>query len=95
MKEPVILPQFKEISFLSTYFRKTIKYQISLKFIQWEWSFFNADRKANRHDDANSHFSHFFEGAEGLHIMQILVSFLRLYLTSFSVVLRIFRANIL
>lgn len=59
---------------LSTDFRKTIKYQISLKSIQWERSCFNADRKANRHDDANSLFSQFFERAEELHIMQILVS---------------------
>jgi hypothetical protein len=80
-KRPVALSQLNEISFLLTDFRKIVKYQISLKFMQWERSCFIADRKANRHDDVNSSFSQFFERAEGLHIMEILV---RRFLAAFS-----------
>ena len=42
-------------------FEKYSRYQVSWKSVQWEPSSLHADRRTDRHDEANSRFSQFFE----------------------------------
>ena len=56
VKCPLFLLEFNETSILSTVFRKVLKYQISLKSVQWEPS---CSMGTDGHDEANSRFSPF------------------------------------
>jgi hypothetical protein len=61
-KVPVLLLDFNETYIFWIGFRKTFKCQISRQSVQWEpscsmWT----DRRADRHDVANSRFSQFRE----------------------------------
>ena len=72
-KVPIILVRFfnKTCKFSPTDFRKSLKYQISLKSVRWEPSCSmragaNTDRRTDkryRHGEANSCYSQFFERA--------------------------------
>ena len=61
VKYPLFLWDFNETWIFATYFRKTVKYQISWKFILWGAELFHADGWTDRHDEANSRFSQFCE----------------------------------
>ena len=90
-KSPLFCHNFMKFHFYRRIFGKPLNIKFFLKFIQWERSWFRADRKANRHDDSNSRFSQLFERAERLHIMQFLV---RLFPAAFSYYLFSSYANI-
>ena len=66
-KVPVIIVRFLMKLKFSRQFQKAVKYQISLKSIQWEpscfmWTNGQTDRRqTDRNDEANSHFSQFRE----------------------------------
>jgi len=54
VKYPLFLSDFNHIRIFTTDFRKTFKYQISWKSVQWKQSF---SMRTDRHDEANSHLS--------------------------------------
>jgi hypothetical protein len=65
-KIPVILVRFfNETWIFATAFWKILKYKISWKSVRWKpsCSLRRADRQTDRHDEANSRFSQFFERA--------------------------------
>ena len=65
-KYPLFLSDFNDTWIFSKDFRKKKKTQIS-NFIQIRpvrAELFHADGRANRHDEANSHFSQFYERAK-------------------------------
>jgi hypothetical protein len=63
VKYPLFLTYFYDSWIYSTYFRKKIlKYKISRKSVQWKSSCsMRKDGRTDKHDQANSRFSHFFE----------------------------------
>jgi hypothetical protein len=63
-KVPLILSDFKYTWIFSTDFQKILKYQIAWISVQWEPSFFmRADGQTDKHDEALSSASQFFERA--------------------------------
>jgi hypothetical protein len=68
VKYPLFLSDVNETSIYSKKFRKMLKFVISWKSVQWEpncsirtdWQ---TDGRTHRHDEANSHFSLYCEGA--------------------------------
>jgi hypothetical protein len=93
VKYPLFQSDFNVTRIFSTDFRKKIKYKISRKSIKREPSFFfmRTDRRTDRHDEANSRFSQFYENAlkrqrfpsarhEGMDLEAQLHSFLKLAL---------------
>jgi hypothetical protein len=68
VKYPLSLSDFNQTYILLTGFRKVLKYQISLKSVQWEPSCSirtdgHIDRQTDRHDEAHSRFSQMCERA--------------------------------
>jgi hypothetical protein len=56
VKYPLFLSDFNETRIFPKYFRKTLKYQIQLKSVQWKPSCYI---RTDRHDEANSRFRNF------------------------------------
>jgi hypothetical protein len=65
VKYPLFLTDCNASGIFSTDFRKTLKYQISRKSVQWEPScpMRTEDGRTDRHDEVNSRFSQFCDGA--------------------------------
>jgi hypothetical protein len=59
VKYPLFWSDFNETWIFWTDFREILRYQISWKSVQWEPSSMHTD--GDRHDEANSHFSQFYE----------------------------------
>ena len=74
-KLPVILLIIYPILNVSTDFRKVLKYQFSLKSVQW-WRGVPCGRK-DRHDEANSRFSHFWKSDQMWNISATIIKFLK------------------
>jgi hypothetical protein len=67
VKCPLFLSVFNETWIFSTYFRKTLKYQMSWKSVHWVVSCSKrTDRQTGRHEEPNSRFSQFCERTEKL-----------------------------
>ena len=64
VKNSLFLSDFNETSNFSTYFRKTLKYQISIR--PGGAEVFQAHRRTDRHGEANSCFSQFYEGVKNI-----------------------------
>jgi len=61
---PLFLSDFNDTWIFSTYFRNTLKYQISWKSVEWEPSCsMRTDGQTDGHNEANSRFSQFCERA--------------------------------
>ena len=60
-KYPLFLADFNEIRCLSTDFRKIFQVWISLKIRPGGAELFYADRQTDKHDEADSRFSQFYE----------------------------------
>jgi len=71
-KQPLFLCDFKDTRIFSTLFRKIVKNQISGKSVLWKqcfsiqtvaWTDGRTDGQTDRHDEAKSSFTQFFERA--------------------------------
>jgi hypothetical protein len=63
VKYPLFFSDFYEASVLSTDCRKILRYQISLKSVQWEPGSMRTDGQTVRHDEASSRFSQYCDRA--------------------------------
>ena len=67
VKYPLFLSDFNESGIFLTDFLEKLKYQFSSKSFQWEPScYMGTDGWTDRHDEANSRFSHFSNAPENV-----------------------------